>query len=767
MSSGSGIGWQVDLPGLSALVLNVGAAGLKRFAQAGVDVHTLICMGEIAQVCPACPEFRKQISLCRQEQREQKIWLYKAIEIGTSSNFIADELLKRQAGENIIALMSAILPFAPRNECEMLLLRLFEAMKKDAEATPGFGQLQAFCDSLLSLAQKIPFKDKVFQYFKLLEPFSKVSMKTRDAIPSHQTFVQLITTFLKMASDDRKPTLVYKGIEGAAWVIAYARHVMGLPVCVLETRNTVIPVNGNYKDSRVRVCIFETQPGCELLSEGVVHDFFVPESLQRVGGNCWTVDLTLTNLANLYLPADPQLKKAIAQIVRSMSINFTSLLAYSFGPEVTGLEVADVGFIGYTTYCLPQVLRRTSRNLDVMGFQRVDDTNVDENTWTQYLQPVLDAGHTQAGHLRPGSKWLDSKLGYSTDYDLTVSNSDIVFNAEGLRIINFACMIIQAASWLAFTNWADHLRTISTSFLDYNASGGNALYFDRPVVDLVHYWSRNQSLDRNRVLNETPDSHSFTIDGNPLLRAVVELAIYDHYPGQKQIPDKIVPKPVLALAHHGVIMHCPAASRQHIDFDAEYIQLLPGQIRALGERHEAITGSTDFHPIEYVHNVSDSSLIPRNQLPPLAVKSEAHFARNSVIIELTLNLIEQVYSLKNHDLIDNGLANHYVTNGCHHSYYREAPILQIIVQQGIWVNHVTQAIDDTGSYRINQVDQNQLGQWLATSGKPRPGRKYILQRDTCMECTLSMIVKLKESGFWERDTEVIITPGRLEGEPMD
>lgn len=109
--STAAVGYQVDLPGLASLVLNLGAAGLKKFAQAGVDVHTVSCMGEIAGLSPACPEYRREISDCRQQQRKQSIWLYKLVEIGTASNFVTDELLKRKAGENIVALMSTILPF--------------------------------------------------------------------------------------------------------------------------------------------------------------------------------------------------------------------------------------------------------------------------------------------------------------------------------------------------------------------------------------------------------------------------------------------------------------------------------------------------------------------------------------------------------------------------------------------------------------------------------------------------------------------------------
>lgn len=73
---GGGVGWQVDVPNLASLVANLSVAGLKRFAEAGVDFHTTLCMGEIAEKCPASNEYRRELSECRREHRRN--WsLYK------------------------------------------------------------------------------------------------------------------------------------------------------------------------------------------------------------------------------------------------------------------------------------------------------------------------------------------------------------------------------------------------------------------------------------------------------------------------------------------------------------------------------------------------------------------------------------------------------------------------------------------------------------------------------------------------------------------
>lgn len=194
---GRGVGWQVDLPSLSSLVLNLGVSGLKRFAEAGVDFHTILCMGEIAEKCPASNEYRKELAVCRQAQRKEAQWLYKLVEIGAATNFVADELLKKRAGENVVALMSAILPVMSETSCDNLLLKLFEACKTPLDKTPGFGQLRAFRESLTPLARKTQFKDKAFQYHVLSRQLlqadaSNVNTSAYESIPSEETATQVI-----------------------------------------------------------------------------------------------------------------------------------------------------------------------------------------------------------------------------------------------------------------------------------------------------------------------------------------------------------------------------------------------------------------------------------------------------------------------------------------------------------------------------------------------------------------------------------------------
>jgi hypothetical protein len=96
MSGGplGGISWQVDIPSLSQLVVSVGSHGLKQLALSGVDIHSIGCMLMIAEYTPCSSDFRRLLNRARSEQRAEHLWFHKMVEIGASTNFLADQLLK-------------------------------------------------------------------------------------------------------------------------------------------------------------------------------------------------------------------------------------------------------------------------------------------------------------------------------------------------------------------------------------------------------------------------------------------------------------------------------------------------------------------------------------------------------------------------------------------------------------------------------------------------------------------------------------------------
>lgn len=107
--------------------------------------------------------------MCRQEQRKTAIWRYKIVELGTATNFVADELLKTRVGENVVALMSALLPVISEDSSDSVVLKLFDCRGALPNKTPGFSQLRSFGTILAPLLRKTEFKDKAFQYHSLLK----------------------------------------------------------------------------------------------------------------------------------------------------------------------------------------------------------------------------------------------------------------------------------------------------------------------------------------------------------------------------------------------------------------------------------------------------------------------------------------------------------------------------------------------------------------------------------------------------------------------
>lgn len=449
--SGNQVQLQADLPGLSSIFLNMGAAGLKKLAHAGVDVHTLLYMDEIAEVCPASLEYRKEINACRQQQRKQSILLYKVVEIGTASNFIADELLKRRAGENVVALLSTILPILDDDDCDSSILGLFESCHVDVDKTPGLAQLVTFRDAILSLTQKLPFKDKVWQYHILLGQLHEgAPPESCTSVPGISTLVQIMLMLKKLVLESSaKYVLTYRGWQGAAWVIAYARHVLGLAVCVLKTQRDTVPINGQYQDSRVLIYLFDQESECELAVSGHVLDLVM--ATDSIKSTQWAIDLHNVNLRTLYLSDFPASAEAASAIVQSFALTCTLRRASNFQePEFLSPNQ-------YSMYCLPQLYRRTMAIVRTMGFHTGVDIEPNAGTWKEYCNIEKDLFHDT---FKPSQKWFECGF---PDIDDPANQS---LGRKGHRLLLLMFRLADAASCLAFSNWGSDVNVLSTSFLE-------------------------------------------------------------------------------------------------------------------------------------------------------------------------------------------------------------------------------------------------------------------------------------------------------------
>lgn len=753
--------WQVDLPGLSSMVLNMGAAGLKKFAQAGVDIHTLLCMGEIAEVCPASLDYRKEINACRQRQRKQSIWLYKVVEIGTASNFLADELLKKRAGENVVALMSVILPILTEDDCDSFILGLFEACHIDVDKTPGLAQLQAFRDAIQPLAQKLAFKDRTWQYHMLLEQLHDgVPPGSCTSVPGIATLVQVVLMLQRMVMEgSSKYVFTYRGLQGAAWVIAYARHVLGLAVCVLRTEHDTVPINGRYHDSRVFIYLFDQESQCELAISGQIPDLVVPTDTIKC--TQWALDLDNVNLRTLYLSEFPTSADAASVIVQSFALTCTLGRASVWGGRDIG------GLTPYSTYCLPQLYRRTKTIVDIMGFQTRVDVEPDAETWKEFFE-VEDIQTSEPSDpfinepdwfsepwdsFKPSRKWFECGLPGIEDR----ANQSLGW--KGQRLLLLMLRLADAASCLAFSNWGPEFNVVSTSFLENGLPVTCAFRKFDITTDASGHTAMRRSISGGFVIHNLMQEVTFIVLGTVVSKM----------------------EDTTAFERQGIVVARAAAAEYSISLDAVIIQFYPGHIVMLGQRRSEIRLCDDpsgnhydmeiLNPSASSHDPRTVTVHPLNGFPQMTIKSMATLTRTSIEVIQNLVLGDRIFQLEGLTFKSYEEFLLQVTNSCSHSYYSRA---SVAIGAREWIRgglYLGSAYPGRGLMTIyfQAVDQNPYGQWASLHGaytdtsfdRTRVGGPFkILQRGMCTECIIAFIrAEHDTNDRWEGSMWFVIPAG--------
>ena len=376
--------------------------------------------------------------------------------------------------------MSAILPMMTGKACDIILLRLFEASGVPLESTPSFGQLRSIRVTLEPLARKMSFQDKVYQYhiwMKGLLGLETEKASSYDGIPNEETAAFVIRALGKLALGDSTSIVAYYGFKGAAWVAAYARYLLDLPVCVLKAASDEIPLSGNYRDSRIRLYIYEEKVRCEIHTEGKLEQFLVPNSLNpndRVG---WTIDTDKINLLQSFFLESIELRQAVSTFVGSLAYYYTEMLAYGLfcNDHGSDKDLRVVGIIKYSVYCLPAIRQRARRILQRFGFDADETSVVSRRLWCRYIrrlpanEPYLSISASSAWP-RIKSPYTEVSylpaLDFSDFWQDTNTGCTVIFSPKGLEFIHFLWKLAAMASWLALTDWGESLHTLSVTFLE-------------------------------------------------------------------------------------------------------------------------------------------------------------------------------------------------------------------------------------------------------------------------------------------------------------
>ena len=722
--------------------------------------------------------------------------------------------------------MSAILPVMSESSCDNLLLKLFEACNTPLDKTPGFGQLRSFRKSLTPLARKTQFKDRVFQYHVLARQLldsdaSTVNPTAYESIPSEETAVQIILALSKLVQEDSGYRLAYHGLRGSGWVIAYARHILGLPVCVLRSTSKPVPISGDYQNAKVLAYLFEQESNCELLLDRSVQDFFVTKSLDPSCHAGWLIDVRTTNVLDSYVPAADPLRKGVAVVARSMANSYIQKLAKhvtTTNPSNQDLNQYPTDLIHYPIYCLPTLRTRVMGILSLLGFDHVDESDLKDGVWSQYIKlekstptgsqrRTVFTEYPAPPYLVAGTAWIRSGLGHTqvssnvhsteSSEDASAAHQDRRLNEQGIRHISFLSGIVEAACLLSFTDWDQNLRLLSTSFLEDPASWSKNLVFKKPLIEILTRRSSGGMRQLGMI---------------ELCETTIDVCI-----GEREVWTPVFSdEKMLAFQQQGIVFVQNAAFHQTLDLQCCFIHLQPGAIIADGEEKiKLYTYSTHEQKMETMAEPGsriDKLLAPVDSFPGISFSTWSKFSGENVHLQQDALVKDQICAIPSPGIISRALAGLYVTENCDHSYYDSIPATELVsavdklreerleqqkkeaarlamrrseperpaslrpergsvakgkrptfvAKQGLFL-----AGAECGSsileLWLQAVDQNAPGQWLAYHDLGNRDYLTVLQRGCCTVCACTMVLD-----FCEDSTRVArIIHGRLAGEDMN
>jgi hypothetical protein len=772
----------MDVPGLVRLILDTGAAGLKQLALAGVDPHTIGAILALGDLTPVCNEYRKKLSVCRTEQRKSNKWIYNVIEVGSATNFLVDELLKTRAGENILALLSTIIPVLCENSYTDTLLMIFSTCNIGSDLTPGIGQMQRLRASLLPFTNALDIKNIILQYHMLFCRHNSNSQEPRNAIPDAEVMARVIQAFRTVTASQDPYRLIYKGIRGAAWAAAYALHILGLGVCMvtlLPEGQIPIPMSAGFDAAQVVFYVGLDEESIELYKSGVLESFIQPSSLPPPVVE-WTVDCDMVNYFSTLHPTlrSNGLKRKISEFVAAKTLDcvveLSQVLSYSVNVTQMAAELPE-GLSRYQNYTLPSIQMRSLTILDILGFCPPRYSTFQFNKTGQTIGKSFSfapqSGPEQpnyweaaAGH--SGDMWWSESLhdGFyrflkywtaklRTEAEKTHDEDEQNAEPNALSILKSIKNAVLFAAYMAFTDWDISLRRMSVNLFGFaiirnGGTGGNinANNNMRLIQEFCSahpnpeplFWSLGQELNGVVLLRRVPMIH----DLNELKGILISFR-----PG-------------------------------HIIFNGERcIEIIASTSLTTtnGPDYTATTTARSpklrFHPHNRYTNLHTTSLC-RLTGGNVYVSLESLYEDTDSSSRISGQILQRLTSL-NPELIAEVLTSLLVTSPCSHDYY--TPLSPARRRQYVWYEGLKLSIprpaggggarpgsheSATSTGRIVEgpepapeeegeeeepivvyyqaVDGDGLGQWLACHLDLRKEALFIMQREACLDCTLSL-----------------------------
>jgi hypothetical protein len=717
--------WQIDIPGLSQLIVNLGASGLKQLAMAGVDVHSVGCLLLLANLTPTSIEYRRELNRVRELQRQERIWLYKVVEIGAATNFLADQLLKTRAGENVLALLSALLPLLPEQVFTTVLLDCFQSYGVPPESTPGLGQIAKIRAALCPYSSRTDIKDRVVQFHGLFKRLtSNKDLEISMSIPSPDVIPKILSELHKLVTHEAPYILHYHGMSGAAWVAAYACKVLGLGVCAIIATGQVISLSAGHDNARVVLYLGSPRQEFSLWQNGKIEDMISisgPNTIE-LKDTLWHVSCDNINFLEYHLHNIQQDSQIWDDLSHAVVVEAILILQ---GLTTSKWEHLD-NYIGY--HILP-IQNRMLRILRILGFNP---------------QP-------REYYILDDRKLKDTYESFNFDRELILRKYDMMAVAK-LAVI------------LAFTNWDTTIRSLSIQL------------FKSPLYQELH---SGQIFNAIKGLNDT---HINSIAGIPwvqILRGFIYCTVGDSpLRGEPMWADVC-----LALELDGIVVLRHTISQQSLpNLEGLMWAVYPGRIIALGEKCQRIRDESSDRPQGYgcesrKHLVKAIPALnkPNNLFPNLSLQYFVSVARDTVWVKAQLSIDESTVGHVSPSMIADNIMAMFISKSCPHlkKLLSDSPQYPFGPNYIHWAEGLALSPGDVDllltddpfvpksyDFIIQQVDNNRLGQWLAC-GASALSDKFMLyeriliwQHESCLDCIVRDIFKQTSS---KRLVVVIVT----------
>jgi len=812
-SSAAAVGWQIDIPSLSQLIVNVGAYGLKQLALAGVDVHSIRCLLLLSKSMPTRMEYREQLNKQRSLQRSEKQWFFAAVKIGAASNFLVDELLKTRAGENVLALLSTLTPHLAESEFMRVVTEIFVHFGIPAENIPGINQLSKIRSATITFSGRMDFKDRVLLTHGL---FSSLNAShgndPRISVPSPEILPRAINLLHKVATS-KNYILHVCGFQGAAWVATYAIHILGLGTCAITPDGEVLAMTASHEHCKVVFFIKSEKNEITLWEEQKVVDLIRTNTSELRASDwlvcCDRVDYFQFHCANM----KGQIDKSLAHFVTAKSFgaihrflkdiatpagiaagaNFDSFIG-SLTPRIEGRALKIIRRLGFSPETADFYRRYFRMPLWHEAFitpsQRPEAFTLEHKKlyfgamfWTSHEAyvdltsmndlPAPNDFQQSESSLESLFKQIALHLASKGDFNSVSKNLDKLDMPRGL--LNILNNVIEFASALAFTDWNRSNRTMSSSFfsgqflvlsiVDKPPASDPYEALQQNIMDRVLQFSTNNS-------QEPFESSAKLIkwNGNLLGKDCGGIVVVRHLACSQDLfdlPGCLATFRPGTITVHGRILQEIRDQRSHDPWNTKspesHVPLLmtkpPDSSFCSSDlfprlRVQTVVRTEDDYVIVRPHLCIDSKTITISPISP------SRIARNTLQLFVTCPC--------NHDDISRPVTRVVTVAGTESLVQWSAGL---VLDKRILTGTIAQNTSDSVEGRqtsvsttpivqlhIQQVDNNRLGQWAATHTQDNTtGRPclQILQQDACLDCIVS---RLSPTAFGGRSYQVFIIP---------